>query len=63
MSEYSIELTKMLEDLKFRPGTIRDRWKKLNEEEREIYLNALRKTSAEERAKLSKLINKNNVNK
>ncbi|SVC70825.1 uncharacterized protein METZ01_LOCUS323679 [marine metagenome] len=63
MAEYSIELTKMLEDLKLRPGTIRDKWKKLNEGEREIYLDALKKTSAEERAKLSKLINKNNGNK
>ena len=58
MAEYSIELTKMLEDLKLRPGTIRDRWKALSEEEREIYLDALQKTSAENRAKLSKLINK-----
>ena len=56
MKEYSIELTKMLEDLKHRPSTIRNRWKKLNEEERGIYYDALQKKSAKARAEFDKLI-------
>ena len=58
MAEYSTELTKMLEDLKFRPSTIRSKWKSLNEEERKIYLDALQKISIERRAELSKLYKK-----
>ena len=54
--EYSAELTKMLEDLKHKPSTIRNRWKKLNEEERGIYFDALQKRSAKVRAEFDKLI-------
>ena len=54
--EYSAELTKMLEDLKHRPSAIRNRWKRLNEEERGIYFDALQEKSAKARAEFDKLI-------
>ena len=54
--EYSAELTKMFEDLKYRPSAIRNRWKRLNEEERGIYCDALQEKSAKARAEFDKLI-------
>ena len=55
--EYSIELTRMLEDLKTkRPSS--KKLKDLNAEERVIYMNAVQKMSKAYREKLFKLVNK-----
>jgi hypothetical protein len=53
--EHSVELAKMLEDLKTKEPTIK-RFKGLTQEEREIYMNALNKKAKENRKKLRKLI-------
>ena len=46
----------MLEDLKHRPSAIRNRWKRLNEEERGIFFDALQEKSAKARAEFDKHI-------
>ena len=56
--EYSPELTKLLNILKTNnPTQLQNkRFKELNEEEREIYMNALNKKAKADRKKLFKLI-------
>ena len=51
--EYSVELTKLLEILKTNNPTQlqHKRFKELNQEEREIYMDALKKKSKEDRKK------------
>ena len=58
--EYSIELIKLLEILKTNNPTQlqHKRFKELNQEEREIYMKALKKKGQTERKKLFRLINK-----
>ena len=58
--EYSVELTKLLEILKTNnPTQLQHRkFKELNQEEREIYMDALKKKSKADRKKLFKLIKK-----
>ena len=58
--EYSVELSRLLEVLKTNnPTQLQNkRFKELNEEEREIYMNALNKKAKADRKKLFKLINK-----
>ena len=58
--EYSVELTKLLEILKTNNPTQlqHKRFKELNQEERVIYMAALKKKSKEDRKKLFKLIKK-----
>ena len=58
--EYSVELTKLLEILRNNnPTQLQDReFKKLNEEEREIYMAARKKKSKADRNKLFKLMKK-----
>ena len=58
--EYSVELTKLLEILKTNnPTQLQNRkFKELNQEEREIYTDALKKKSKADRKKLFKLIKK-----
>ena len=59
--EYSVELTKLLEILKTNnPTQLQNkRFKELNQEEREIYMDALKKKSKEDRKKLFKLMKRN----
>ena len=56
--EYSVELTKLLEILKTNnPTQLQHRkFKELNQEEREIYMDALKKKSRADRKKLFKLM-------
>ena len=54
---YSVELTRMLEDLKTKRPSSKN-LKDLNAEEREIYMNAVQKVSKEAREKLFRLVNK-----
>ena len=58
--EYSVELTKLLEILKTNnPTQLQNRkFKELNQEEREIYMKALKKKGQADRKKLFRLINK-----
>ena len=58
--EYSVELLKLLENLKTNnPTQLQHRkFKELNQEEREIYTDALKKKSKADRKKLFKLIKK-----
>ena len=58
--EYSVELLKLLESLKTNnPTQLQTRKvKDLNQEEREIYMAALKKKGQADRKKLFKLINK-----
>ena len=58
--EYSVELTKLLEILRTNnPTQLEDRkFKELNQEERGIYADALKKKSNADRKKLFKLIKK-----
>ena len=58
--EYSVELLKLLEILKTNnPTQLQHRkFKELNQEEREIYTDALKKKSKADRKKLFKLIKK-----
>ena len=58
--KYSVELTKLLEILKTNnPTQLQNRKSKdLNQEEREIYMDALKKKGMADRKKLFKLINK-----
>ena len=60
MKEYSVELTKLLEIIKTNnPTQLQNkRFKELNQEEREIYTDALKKKSKADRKKLFKLIKK-----
>ena len=55
--EYSVELSKLLEILKTNnPTQLQNkRFKELNQEEREIYMDALKKKSKADRKKLFKL--------
>ena len=57
-SEYSVELQKLLEDMKVRPSTIKDRWKDLSKEEREIYIKVSSDYGKAQRQKLYDIINK-----
>ena len=56
--EYSVELSRLLEGLKTNnPTQLQNkRFKELNDEEREIYMNALNKKAKADRKKLFKLI-------
>ena len=56
--EYSVELLKLLEILKTNnPTQLQHRkFKELNQEEREIYMDALKKKSKADRKKLFKLM-------
>ena len=56
--EYSVELTKLLEIIKTNNPTQlqHKRFKELNQEEREIYMDALMKKSKADRKKLFKLM-------
>ena len=56
--EYSVELTKLLEILKTNhPTQLHNRkFKELNQKEREIYLDALKKKSKADRKKLFKFM-------
>ena len=56
--EYSAELTRLLDHLKINnPTPLQDRmFKELNQEEREIYMASLKKTSKADRKKLFKLM-------
>ena len=56
--EYSVELLKLLEILKTNnPTQLQHRkFKELNQEEREIYMDALKKKTKADRKKLFKLI-------
>ena len=56
--EYSVELTKLLEILKTNnPTELQHRkFKELNQEERKIYMAALKKKSTADRKKLFKLM-------
>ena len=58
--EYSVELSKLLEILKIsHPTPMQERmFKDLNQEEREIYMKALKKKGQADRKKLFRLINK-----
>ena len=58
MAEYSVELTKLLEILKTNnPTQLQHRkFKELNQEERKIYMAALKKKSMADRKKLFKLM-------
>ena len=58
--EYSAELTKLLGHLKIsNPTPLQDRmYKKLNQEEREIYLDVRNKKAKEDRNKLHRLMKK-----
>ena len=58
--EYSVELLKLLEILKTNnPTQLQNRkFKELNQEEREIYMKALKKKGQTDRKKLFRLINK-----
>ena len=58
--EYSVELLKLLEILKTNnPTQLQNkRFKELNQEERKIYTDALKKKSKADRKKLSKLMKK-----
>ena len=58
--KYSVELTKLLEILKTNnPTQLQNRKsKELNQEERLIYMDALKKKGMADRKKLFKLINK-----
>ena len=57
-SEYSVKLQKLLEDMKVRPSTIKDRWKDLSKEEREIYIKVSSDYGKAQRQKLYDIINK-----
>ena len=57
-SEYSVELQKLLEDMKVRPSTIKNRWKDLSKEEREIYIKVSSDYGKAQRQKLYDIINK-----
>ena len=61
MIEYSAELTKLLGLLKIsNPTPLQERmFKELNQEERKIYTDALKKKSKADRKKLFKLMKKN----
>ena len=63
--EYSVELTKLLEILRNNnPTQLQDReFKKLNEEEREIYMAARKKKSKADRKKLFKLTKRSTFSK
>ena len=58
--EYSVELTKLLEILKTNnPTQLQNRkFKELNQEERQIYMKALKKKTKADRKLLFRLINK-----
>ena len=61
MAEYSVELTKLLRILKTNnPTQLQNKmFKELNQEEREIYMNAMNKKAKADRKKLFKLIKRN----
>ena len=56
--EYSIGLSKLLKDLKQRPSTIRNRWKELSSEEREIFFDAVEALSNKNQAIIREMVNK-----
>ena len=60
LKEHSVELTKLLNILKLsNPTQLEDRmFKELNEEERTIYMKAVKKKGQADRKKLFKLMNK-----
>ena len=61
MAEYSVELLRILEDIKNQRKLGLERFKHLITEERVIALTALEKQSKKDRKLLHKLINKNDV--
>ena len=58
MSKYSQLLITLLDDLKHRPSTIRNKWQKLSKEEMGIFNQVNRKKYEADSAKLKKLMNK-----
>ena len=63
--EYSVELTNLLYKLKNRPAVRKhtEQFKLLQEDERKIYMAALKKKSTSERKKLMKRMNKDTTKK